>query len=81
MAKGLVAGLPVGSCFSDCLLLGAKEQGRSQDPEGKCCFLCVPEGRLGPPQWAGLSTDQGQSHSEDLWFSDISLRVLTLAPD
>lgn len=44
MAKGLVTGLLVGSRFSDCLLLRAKEQGLSQDQEGKYCFLmCLGE--------------------------------------
>ena len=36
-----MAGLPVGSCFYDCLLPIAKEQGQSQYWEGDGCFLCA----------------------------------------
>ena len=41
LAKGWMAGLPVGSCFCDCLLPRAKEQGQSQYWEGEGCFLCT----------------------------------------
>lgn len=79
MAKGLVTGLLVGSHFSDCLLLRAKEQGLSQDQEGTCCFLmCL--GEAWPTAVGRAEHRSGAvSHTqEDLWFSCISL---TLAPD
>lgn len=75
--------MPVGSGCSDRLLPRAKEQGWSQDREGKGCFLCARGGRLG---WSHSGRGRAQvraseSYVEDLWFSWVSLRALTLVPD
>lgn len=69
IGQKLMAELPVGSCFSDCLLPRANEQGYSHAESKRAASSVYMEQAWPRPWWEGQGTEQGHLVIlRSLWF-------------